>query len=239
MSAIGPGWARVEQEGTDGTKPGYRCYRPADSMMCTATPKRTSSPSAFRQAGFLSRAGFALFLIGTLLSACGGGNSSSAEFKKLAGKVMVAPFGYKLDPTPGAVGQITPALFDRYGGDTSPVRAGFVAGFKANYVDESTGEGISVTILQFKSPATARRYLAETAPQTLSYAAATHAPYPPIPGAVAVDGTKPYAGEYSHGVLMVRGDFYAQVVYVNVSDLPAPIELKSWAVAQYDRLTPA
>lgn len=208
-------------------------------MMCTAAPKRASTPLLLRRVSFLSLAGLALFLIGTLLSACGGGTSSSAEFKKLASKVMVAPFGYKLDPTPGAVGQITPALFDRYGGDTSPVRAAFVAGFKANYVDESTGEGISVTILQFKSPTTASRYLVETAPQTLSYAAATHTPYPSIPGAIAVDGTKPYAGEYAHGVLMVRGDFYAQVVYVNVSDLPAPIELKSWAVAQYDRLPPA
>lgn len=208
-------------------------------MIRTDPPSRATRAIGRRRAGFLLCRVWVLLVVGMLLAACNGGNGSSTTFKNLASKVIVAPFGYKLDPTPGAVGQITRAIFDRYGGDSSPVRAAFVAGFKANYVDDSTGEGIAVTILQFKSPAAASRYLAETAPQTLSYAAATHSPYQPIPGAVAVDGTKPYAGEYAHGILMARGSFYAQVIYVNVSDLSAPIELKSWAVAQYNRLRPA
>ena len=192
-----------------------------------------------RRAGFFLHRITAVLAVGILLAACGGGNGSSTTFRNLAGKVIVAPFGYRLDPTPGAVGQITRAIFDRYGGDSSPVRAAFVAGFKANYVDDSTGEGIAVTILQFKSRSAASRYLSETAPQTLIYAAATHSPYEPIPGAIAVDGTKAYAGEYAHGILMARGTFYAQLIYVNVSNLPAPIELKSWALAQYNRLIPA
>lgn len=229
-----PVWHRLRNAGREEAIVGATVRRP----MSLVTPRNTViEPTRRPLTMFGMRLALALLIAGLLLSACDGGPSTSDVSKKLASKVLVAPFGYRLDPTPGAVGQITPALFAQYGGDASS-RAAFAGGFKANYVHEATGEGISVTILQFRSAASASRYLAETAPQTLSYAGATHAAYAPIPGAVAVDGTRAYAGEYAHGVLMVRGVFYAQLVYVNVLDVPAPIELKSWAVAQYDRLSP-
>lgn len=171
------------------------------------------------------------------LSGCGSGSKSSAVARDLAARVIPAPDGYLLDTTPGANGQISPALFARFGGASSAARGSFVAGFKANYVDETTGEGLSVTILDFSSPSAASAYLKQTQYQTLSFAAATYTAYSPIPGATEADGTKVYAGEYSHGVVMSRGRYYAQVVYVNLMPGPPPFEMRLWTKAQYVRLT--
>lgn len=176
-------------------------------------------------------------LVGIVFGACSSGPDSSAAAKKLVSKIIKAPTGYQLDSTPGAVGQISPALFARFGSDPHPSSSGYVAGFKANYINQDTAEGLSITILQFSSTAEANAYLSRTAPTTLSFAAATHQPYPAIPGATEVDGTKAYDGEWDHGVVMARGRYYAQLVYVIADQAPAPLELKRWALAQYAKLT--
>ena len=171
------------------------------------------------------------------MSACGasGGDSSSAA-RKVATKIINAPQGYTIDTTPGANGRISPSLFARFGGIDSATKANFVGGFKGNYVNVNTQEGISVEILEFKSPTAASAYLKATATKTLSFTAATYSPYPDIPGATHVEGTKAYAGAYDHGVVMVRGKYYALFVYATNAPSQEPIEFPGWVKAQYATL---
>jgi hypothetical protein len=164
-------------------------------------------------------------------------NAPTAAGRALAKKVVPPPSGYVVDATPGANGQITPAVFATFGGARGPSSYGYVAGFKGNYVDRSTSEGISVTILQFKNATGANSYLKTTATRTLSFVAPTYAPYPPIPGAIAIDGTKVSSGNYDHAVAMARGRFYALFVYATTAPAPAPLEFAYWVKDQYTRLT--
>jgi hypothetical protein len=151
--------------------------------------------------------------------------------------VIQAPTGYTIDRTPGANGQITPSTFAAFGGAGPASKYGFVAGFKGNYVNQSTSEGISVTILQFASASGASSYLAATAPKTLSFEAPNYSGYQPIPGAIAIDATKVASGNYDHAVVMVRGKYYALFVYATVSPAPPPLEFPFWVEAQYARLS--
>jgi hypothetical protein len=182
----------------------------------------------------------AVLVLVMVLVACSGCSSthqtSDQAGSQLANQVIEAPYGYQADSTTGASGVISPAVFDRYGGFGSPAKVGFVAGFKQSYVDYDTEEGIAVTLLEFRSPAAATTYLDDTAPKTLSYAAATHKPFESIPGAIEVDGTKAYAGNYTHGVVMAKGKFYVQLVYATAGPSQTPTEFTSWAKAQYSKV---
>lgn len=186
-----------------------------------------------------SRRVAAALAITFLVSACGSSATkpSSTIGRALASKVIQAPSGYAIDTTPGANGQITAAFFAKFGGFKSPNDSGFVAGFKGNYVNNNTGEGISVTVIQFKSSAAAHAYLTATAKQTLSFAAPTYASYSPIAGAIRADATKMYAGDFDHAVAMARGKYYALFLYATTGPAPAPVEFRAWVDTQYSLLT--
>lgn len=164
-------------------------------------------------------------------------NSTSAEGRKLAAKVMHAPASFYADTTPGANGQITPALFSTFGGVKSSSNAGFVAGFKGNYVNATSTEGISITIIEFRSAAAAAAYFGATANQALAYTVPRYSAYLNIPGAVQIDGTKPYAGDYDHGVVMTRGKYYSLFVYATIAPASIPVEFPYWVKTQYSDLT--
>jgi hypothetical protein len=184
----------------------------------------------------LTAASGALLAGCVLLAASCSSGPKQLSGTQLAAKVIPAPYGYQVDGTKNASGYITPDVFDQFGGFGSPSKVGFVAGFKQNYVDYDSEEGISVTVLEFQSRNSATSYLSETANDTLSFASATHKPFHQIPGAVEADGTKPYGGEYSHGVVMTAGRFYIQLVYVTSEPATPPIEFANWAKAQYQML---
>jgi hypothetical protein len=152
---------------------------------------------------------------------------------QLAARIIPAPGGYKVDPTPHARGAMSPALFSQFGGAGSAAQLGFVAGFKQNYVDYGTQEGIAVTVIEFSSPQDAGAYLQQTVPKTLNYAAATYKPFTQVPDAVQADGTKAYGGEYSHAVVAATRNFYYQLLYVNAAPSPAPQEFYTWAKDQW------
>jgi hypothetical protein len=172
-----------------------------------------------------------------MVTACGAGNiDSGPAAKKLAARIINAPRGYTIDTTPGANGQINRSLFATFAGIDNATKADFVAGFKGNYINIDTQEGISVEILQFKSSAAASAYLRATATKTLSFAAATYSPYPDIPGATRVEGTRAYAGAYDHAVVMVRGKLYSLFVYATNGPSQEPIEFPGWVEAQYAKL---
>jgi hypothetical protein len=152
---------------------------------------------------------------------------------QLAGRIMPAPDGYKIDPTPHARGAMSPALFSQFGGAGSAAQLGFVAGFRQNYVDYGTQEGIAVTVIEFSSPQKASSYLQQTGTKTLNYAAATYKPFTQVPGAIQADGTKAYGGEYSHAVVAATRNFYYQLLYVNASPSPVPQEFYTWAKSQW------
>jgi hypothetical protein len=160
-----------------------------------------------------------------------------AAGNQLATRVIPAPYGYSPDTTAGATGTMTAAVFDQAGGSEPAAKAGFVVGYKQNYINADTSEGISVTLIQFSSPADATSYFQATAPRTLSFAAATSTPFAQVPGAIAYAGTKEYGGEYAHGVAMTNGKYYALVVYANVLPGSPPIELYNWAKGQYQLLS--
>ncbi len=156
--------------------------------------------------------------------------------EQLSGRVMAAPSGYSVDTTPGATGAISPEVFDKFGGVGTPSKIGFIAGFKQNYINSGTQEGIDVTILEFRSARDAGTYFNQTAPKTLSFAAATVKPYGPVPGAMEADGTRSYDGEYAHAVVMTNGKFYGQLAYFTTAPAPTPIEFTGWAKVQYTKL---
>jgi hypothetical protein len=173
-----------------------------------------------------------IFLLALAAAACSSGPKPLTA-RQLTTLVLPAPYGYQVDPTPHASGAITPALFDQFGGVRSPSKSGFVAGFKQNYVDPGTDEGLIVTVMEFKSSGDASAYFAQTRPSTLSYAGATLEPFPHVPGAFAAEGTKPYNHGYYHAIVDTANNFYFQVAYATPEPSSAPLELGSWAGLEY------
>lgn len=171
------------------------------------------------------------------LGGCGG-SPRHLTAAQLASKVIDAPDGFAVDPTKGSSGQITPQLFSQFGGVQSASTTGFVAGFKQNYVDSGTLEGVSVTLLEFTDATRASDYLRQTAPETLTFANATYSPFPALPGAVEASGTKTYDGNYVHGVVASTGPYYFQFVYEDPVSSQVPVEFKSWVQIQWDLLQP-
>ena len=147
--------------------------------------------------------------------------------------IIKRPFGYRVDPAAGATGTITPAAFSRLGGTGSAAAAGYLTGYRQNYVDSQTAEGLTVTVMKFTSPAAATSYLASTAKETMSLVAPTVRSFAQVPGALELDGTRAYDGEYEHGVVMAHGAYYASVVYVTLQPVTLPMEFYDWAKVQY------
>jgi hypothetical protein len=190
----------------------------------------------------------ALALMAT--AACGGASRRSAAptttfttidpavvaGQDLSSLILEAPVGFMVDPTPGATGAITPDLFGEYGGLSSASQAGFVAGYKQGYADQTAPDGLAITLLKFATTPDARTYFQQTAPKTLALAAARIKPFALIPGAISVTGTKLYQGEYAQGVVFNRGVYYVSVIYVNTYAGTAPGELTLWAKDQYLQL---
>ena len=100
-------------------------------------------------------------------------------------------------------------------------------------MNTGTGEGLIVTVMEFKSSKDASAYFAQTRPSTLSYAGATLKPFPRIPGAFAAEGTKPYNHGYYHAIVDTANNFYFQIAYATPEPSSAPIELGSWAGLEY------
>ena len=152
--------------------------------------------------------------------------------------LMIKPeVGYQEDATVGATGSITPEAFSSVGGGGSAASAGFVAGYRDNYVNNSTNEALTITIVQFKSASDASSYLHRTVGQTLKGSAPTRQPFAPIPGATEIKATKAYSGEWEYGVVMAHGVYYASVVYVNLIQMASlPLQFNQWATVQYVNL---
>ncbi|MGD1011240.1 MAG: hypothetical protein ABR925_01710 [Acidimicrobiales bacterium] len=187
-----------------------------------------------------TRLGFAVLVFIVVLAATGCNSGPKAvtapgllTARQLTTRILPAPYGYEIDPTAHSSGAITPTLFDEFGGVRSPSKFGFVAGFKQSYVNANTGEGLIVTVIEFKSSKGASAYFAETKPSTLSYAGATLAPFPRVPGAVEANGTKAYNGGYYHAIVDTAHNFYFQIAYATPEPAVAPVELGSWADAEY------
>jgi hypothetical protein len=179
-----------------------------------------------------------MFVVALAAGACSSGHTLPAGPKlftarQLTTRVLPAPYEYQIDPTPHSSGAITPALFEQFGGVKSPSKFGFVAGFKQNYVNPSTSEGLVVTVMEFKSSKDASTYFAQTRPNTLSYAGATLKPFPRMPGAFEADGTKPYNHGYYRAIVDTVNNFYFQIAYATIVPASAPIELGSWAGLEY------
>ncbi|HUJ65239.1 MAG TPA: hypothetical protein VLX59_06865 [Acidimicrobiales bacterium] len=184
-------------------------------------------------------AGLVVALSGVaLVAGCSSSGPRTISAHDLATKIIPAPSGFAVDPTQGASGQLTPDLFSQYGGVGSASTAGFVAGFKQNYVNDGTEEGIAVTVLEFSSKAKASDYFKATAYKTLSFAAPTYSPVQKLAGAVEASGTRTYDGNYVHGVADATGRFYFQVVYENPNTATVPVEFPIWADAQWELLQP-
>lgn len=176
-----------------------------------------------------------ILLVALAAGACNSGPTGPRLLttRQLTTRILPAPYGYEIDPTPHASGAITPALFDQFGGVRSPSKLGFVAGFKQNYVNPDTGEGLIVTVIEFKSSRDASTYFAQTRPSTLSYAGATLKPFRGFPGAFEAEGTKPYNQGYYHAIIGTANNFYFQVAYAAPEPSSAPVELGAWATLEY------
>lgn len=153
--------------------------------------------------------------------------------------LMIRPeVGYREDPSAGATGSITPAAFASVGGAPPAENRTFISGFRDNYVNTSTSEGLTITIMRFKTSADAAGYLKTTAGETLTAWDPKVQPFRSVPGAIEYGATKPYDGEWAYGVVMTRGPYYASVVYANVLQMTTlPVQFSQWATVQYVNLT--
>jgi len=179
-----------------------------------------------------------IFLVALAAGGCSSGNKPLAAprlftARQLTTRILPAPNGYEVDPTPHASGVITRALFDQFGGVRSPSKFGFVAGFKQNYLNTGTEEGLIITVIEFKSSRDTSAYFAQTRPSTLSFAGAKLEPFPRVPGAFEAVGTKPYNHGYYHAIVDTANNFYFQIAYAIPEPGSAPIELGSWAGLEY------
>jgi hypothetical protein len=177
-----------------------------------------------------------IVLVALATAACDSGHKTGPSLltvHQLTTRILPAPYGYEIDPTPNASGAITQALFNQYGGAGSPSKLGFVAGFKQSYVNPGPDEALIVTVIEFKSSSDASAYFAQTRPNTLSYAAATLKPFPRVPGAFEAEGTKPYNHGYYHAIVDTASNFYFQIAYATPERSSAPVELGSWAGLEY------
>jgi hypothetical protein len=182
---------------------------------------------------------FVAALVGvSLVAACSSSGAKTLTALELPGKILPAPNSFAVDTTPGENGQLTPRQFTQFGGGDAAAKAGFVAGFKQNYVDSGTEEGLSITLLEFSSSAQASAYYKATEYKTLSFAAPTYASLPKLAGAVEAAGTKPYNGNYVHGMADSTGRFYFQMAYADPNTASVPAEFPIWAAAQWELLQP-
>ena len=211
--------------------------------MCTSLD---STPTAGTSSIWPTKLGRAvlILLLALAAAACGSGYAQPTAparptapalltAHQLTTRILPAPYGYEIDPTPHASGAMTQALFDRYGGVRSPSKLGFVAGFKQSYLNTGTEEGLIVTVIEFKSSREANAYLAQTRPSTLSYAGATLKPFQGVPGAFEAVGTKPYNDGYYYAIVDTANNFYFQVAYASPEPSSAPVELGQWTDLQY------
>lgn len=182
------------------------------------------------------KTGAAMVFVLLATAGCGsaGSGSHALTSKQLASYVIRAPDGYMTDQSPSASGQMTEAIFREIAG--TPSAKGFAAGFRQTYLNENTGEGIVITLIEFKSDLEAAHYLKATEYKTLSSADARYEPFPLVAGAVEADGTKAYGGEYSNAVVLSTGKFYMQLLYANSSAGQKPIEFREWVQAQWQLL---
>jgi hypothetical protein len=179
-----------------------------------------------------------IFLVAFAVAACSSGPKLSAApvlltAHQLTTRILPAPNGYEIDPTPHASGVITRALFDQFGGVRSPSKLGFVTGFRQNYVDSDTEEGLIITVIEFRSSRDASSYFAQTRPSTLSFAGAKLKQFHAIPGAFEAEGTKPYNSGYYHAIIDTANNFYFQIAYASPEPSSAPVELGPWASLEY------
>ena len=179
-----------------------------------------------------------VFLVALTATACSSGHALVTApplltAHQLTTRILPAPNGYQIDPTPHASGVMSRALFDEFGGVRSPSKLGFVTGFRQSYLNPSTEEALIVTVIEFKASRDASTYFAQTSPSTLSYAAATIKPFRSVPGAFEAEGTKPYNHGYYHAIFDTANNFYFQVAYATPAPAAAPIELGSWAGLEY------
>jgi hypothetical protein len=188
------------------------------------------------------RSAVPVLLVALATAACTSGHAAAAPTTtaprlftapQLTQRILPAPSGYQIDPTPHSSGAVTKALFDQFGGVRSPTTLGFVAGFKQSYVNPATSEGLIVTVLEFETSADADGYFSETRSSTLSYARATLAAFSSLPGAIEAAGTKAYNNGYYHAIVDTVNNFYFQVAYASPAAGPAPVELGPWSELQY------
>ncbi|MGA2529080.1 MAG: hypothetical protein ABSG36_07950 [Acidimicrobiales bacterium] len=176
-----------------------------------------------------------IFLVALAATACSSGPTATALLtaRQLTTRILPAPSGYDIDPTPHASGAMSQALFDQFGGVRSPTKLGFVTGFRQSYLNTGTNEALIVTVIEFKSSRGASAYFTQTRPSTLSYAGATLRPFHSVPGSFEADGTKPYNHGYYHAIFGTANNFYFQVAYATPETSAAPVELRSWAGLEY------
>ena len=106
-------------------------YVPDDELLKAAPIVHISLHSTSSSKTWLTNLGAAVltFVVALTAAACSSGHTLPKGPKlftarQLTTRVLPAPYGYKVDPTPHASGAITRALFDQYGGVRSPSKFG-------------------------------------------------------------------------------------------------------------------
>jgi len=155
----------------------------------------------------------------------------------LASRVIAAPDGYSLSTSSDATnGAISAADFDHKVGHAGMAAAlGFASGYDVTYDNDDTSESIEVFIGQFSTSGNATRFRA-FATQTITDEAPSTKTISAIPGAIALDATKPANGFYDHEVVATKASTVMLVDYSTDGAGQAPSDLINWAQQQYSRL---
>jgi hypothetical protein len=159
-------------------------------------------------------------------------SASLAVSRQLAAHLIPPPADYTGGP--GGMypnGLITTTEYDQQGGAGSSASIGLLGGFEATYTDPS-GDFINVQLLRFSSPQSAG---SSEGPMSglLPAESPRQSAFPGIPGAIAVNGTKPAYGMYHHELAATKGPVLMVFVCSTPTGAPLPAGLAAWAEQQY------
>ena len=151
----------------------------------------------------------------------------------LEARTIPAPADYSAAPGFLWPNGITPAAYDQQFGAGSATNMTFLGGYEATYQSEANYDDfVDIQLFQFSSPQTASQALVwllslppEEAPKQSAFSA--------IPGASALDGTKPFQGVYDHEVGATKGPLAMVLDYTDSNAGPAPMDLDVWADQEY------
>ena len=166
--------------------------------------------------------------------------SVAAGSQDLGSLVLPAPTGYAVSTAADVKnGPVSADALDQAVGQPGTAESlHFVSGYDLTYDDKSTPDSVEVVLAKLATTADASSFLGIAVTSAVDPGEVPNRrAVPAIPGAMAIDGTKPTSdGFYDHAVVATKGVLVFALTYSTKVAGPAPSLLTTWARQQYQLL---